>query len=179
MHAEQHSTVREGISTGLVGGLLVALWYLVFDTAAGHPLRTPDTFGRIFFHGDVNPGPRGLLPQAILGFTLLHFVFYILVGMVLTLLVHLAARNIALRMGVWLGLVSAFCLFVGLTFMLTTSTGERLPLWSVLGGSLLGVGAMGTYLWRRHPRLRQSFDRAPLGSEVKTPPHPPEPGQSR
>jgi hypothetical protein len=76
-----------------------------------------------------------------------------------------------------LGLVIAFCLFVALTFRLTTSTGQRLPLWSVAGGSLLGVGAMGTYLWRRHPRLGRSFDRALLGSEVKAPPHPPEHGR--
>jgi hypothetical protein len=177
MHAREHSTFREGIATGLVGGVIVALWYLVFDTAAGHPLQTPNTLGRIFFHGDVNPGSRALVPQAILGYIVLHFAFYVLVGMALTLLIHLATRNIALRMGVWLGLVVAFCLFAGLTFMLTTSTGERLPLWSVVGGGLLGVGAMGRYLWRRHPRLGQSLDRAPLGSEVKAPPHPPDHGR--
>jgi hypothetical protein len=179
MHAQEHSTPREGLAAGLIGGIIVALWYLVYDTATGQPLQTPNTLGSIFFHGDVNPGPRALVPQAILGYTVLHFVFYILVGMVLTRLVHLATRNISLRMGVWLGLVSAFCFFVGLTFMLTTSTGQRLPLWSVVGGSFLGVGAMGTYLWRRHPQLRQSFDRAPLGSEGKQPPHPSGPGRAR
>jgi ABC-type Mn2+/Zn2+ transport system permease subunit len=178
MQAREHSTFREGIVAGLLGGLIVAIWYLLFDMASGHPLQTPNTLGRIFLRGDVNPGLRALVPQAILGYTVLHFVLYALVGIVLTLLIHLATRNIALRMGVWLGLVIAFGFFVGLTYMLTTSTGQRLPVWSVLGGGVLGVGAMGVYLWRRHPQLGQSLDRAPLGSEVKAPPHPPEHGRA-
>ncbi|MFL5493372.1 MAG: hypothetical protein ACJ8DC_03205, partial [Gemmatimonadales bacterium] len=105
MHAREHSTLREGIVAGLFGGLIVAIWYLLFDTASGHPLRTPNTLGRIFLRGDVNPGLRALVPQAILGYAVLHFLLYTLVGMGLTLLIHLATRNIALRMGVWLGLV--------------------------------------------------------------------------
>ena len=93
--------------------------------------------------------------------------------MVLTLLIHMASRNIALRMGVWIGLVVTFGLFSGLTYMMGMATGERLSPWSVVSGSLLGVLGMGGYLWRRHPRLSRSFDEAPLGSEVKPPPHPP------
>jgi hypothetical protein len=178
MRAREHSTVREGIVAGLFGGLIVAIWYLLFDTVSGHPLQTPNALGRIFLRGDVNPGPRALVPQAILGYTVLHFVLYALLGMALTLLIHLATRNITLRMGVWLGLVIAFGFFVGLSYMLTTSTGQRLPVWSVLGGGLLGVGAMGVYLWRRHPHLGESLGRAPLGSEVKAPPHPPEHGRA-
>lgn len=87
---------------------------------------------------------------------------------------HLATRNIALRMGVWLGLVVAFGLFAGLTYMLGTATGSRLAPWSVVSASLLGVLGMAGYLWRRHPRLGRWFDEAPLGAEVKPPPHPPD-----
>ena len=29
MHAREHSIFREGIAAGLVGGLIVALWYLL------------------------------------------------------------------------------------------------------------------------------------------------------
>jgi hypothetical protein len=34
---------------------------------------------------------------------------------------------------------------------------------------------MGVYLWQRHPGLRGTFRDAPLGDEVKPPPHPPGP----
>jgi hypothetical protein len=30
-----------------------------------------------------------------------------------------------------------------------------------IGGSVLGIGSMGLYLWKRHPRLHGSFDEAP------------------
>jgi hypothetical protein len=173
MHVERHSTVREGVITGAIGGVVVALWYFIVDTAGGHPLHTPNVLGKIFFRGDLTPGVRGIVPHVVLGFTLLHFVIFALVGLVLTLLAHLAARNIALRMGIWIGLVVAFGLYAGLTYMLATATGERLSPWPVVTGSLLGVLGMAGYLWRRHPRLRRSFDQAPLGAEVRPPPHPP------
>ena len=173
MHVQEHSTFREGVVTGVIGAVIVALWYFIVDTAGGQPLHTPNVLGKIFFRGDLTPGVRQIVPQMVLGFTVVHFIAFALVGMGLTLLVHLAARNIALRMGVWIGLVVAFGLYAGLTYMLGTATGERLSPWPVVTGSLLGVLGMAGYLWRRHPRLRRSFDQAPLGAEVQPPPHPP------
>lgn len=173
MDVNDHSTVREGAVTGAIGALIVAVWYLIVDTAGGQPFHTPNVLGKIFFRGDLTPGVRQIVPHVVLGYTAVHFLTFVLMGMGLTLLVHLASRNISLRMGVWLGLVVAFALFAGLTYMLGAATGERLSPWSVISGSLLGVLGMGGYLWRRHPRLVRSFDEAPLGAEGKAPPHPP------
>ncbi len=173
MGAQQHSTAREGTITGLIGAGLVALWFFIFDLAAGMPFRTPSALGTILFRGDIAPGGRGVMPGMVVGFTIVHVVLFILAGMGLTFLFHLAARNPVWRMGVWIGLVVAFALFAGLTFMLTTATGERLPLWSVLGGAFAGVAGMAGYLWRRHPRLQQSFHESPMGSEEPAPAHPP------
>jgi hypothetical protein len=49
---------------------------------------------------------------------------------------------------------------------------QQLPWVTAIGDSLLGMASMALYLWKRHPRLRGSFDEAPLGAEVKPPPHP-------
>jgi hypothetical protein len=174
MRVQEHSTFREGAIAGAIGAFVVALWYLVVDTAAGQPFHTPNTLGRIFFHGDLGPGRGHVVPEVVLGYAVLHFAFFALVGMGLTVLVHLAIRNIALRMGVWIGLVVAFGLFAGLTYMLGAATGDRLSPWSVVSGSLLGVLGMAGYLWRRHPLLGRSFDQAPLGGEGRAPAHPPE-----
>ena len=111
MQVQEHSTVREGLVTGLLGGVIVAVWYLVFDAAA---------------------------------------------------------RNLALRWGLWIGLVVAFSLFAGLTYMLTTSTAERVSAWSVVGGALAGVAGMGWYLLRNHPRIR-----ADAQASGEAPPHAP------
>jgi hypothetical protein len=172
MHVRDHSTVREGTVTGAIGALIVAAWYFIVDTAGGQPLHTPNVLGRILFRANLAPGARQIMPNVVLGYAVIHFMIFTLMGMGLTLLVHLASRNIALRMGVWIGLVVAFGLFAGLTYMVGMATGDRLSPWSVVSGSLFGVLGMGGYLWRRHPRLRRSFYKAPLGDEVKPPPHP-------
>jgi hypothetical protein len=174
MDAERHSTVAEGIATGVIGAIIVAIWYFIVDTAGGQPLHTPNVLGKIFLRGDLAPSAGRIVPLAVLGYTVIHFVVFALVGVGLTLLVHLALRNSSLRMGVWLGFLIAFGLFAGLTYMLSTASGERFSPWSVVSGSVLGVVGMAGYLWRRHPGLRRSFNEAPLGSEVPPPPHPPE-----
>jgi hypothetical protein len=173
MHVHRHSTVREGTVTGAIGALIVAAWYFIVDTAGGQPFHTPNVLGRILFRGDLAPGVREIMPNVVLGYTVIHFMIFMLMGMGLTLLVHRATRNIALRMGVWIGLVVAFGLFAGLTYMVGLATGDRFSPWSVVSGSLFGVLGMGGYLWRRHPRLVRSFHKAPLGDEVTPPPHPP------
>ena len=166
----QHSLVREGGVVGLLGAVVDAVWLLVYDAAVGQPLHTPSALGRVFFAGDVNPGGRETSPEAMLGFLVIHLLTFLIGGIGLTGIVHVVNRNPAFRMGLWIGLVVAFGYLLGLTYMLTTSTGERVSFWSVAGGNLLAIVAMGWSLWRRHPRLAT---RAPLGAEVKTTPHAP------
>jgi hypothetical protein len=173
MHVRDHSTLREGTVTGAIGALIVAAWYFIVDTAEGQPFHTPNILGKILFRASLPPGVRQIMPNVVLGYTIVHFMIFLLMGMGLTLLVHMASRNIALRMGVWIGLVVTFGLFAGLTYMVGMSTGDRLSPWSVVSGSLFGVLGMGGYLWWRHPRLARSFHEAPLGDEVKPPAHPP------
>ena len=170
MHVHEHSTVREGLVTGLIGAAIVAAWYFVFDVAAGQPFRTPNVLGKVLFRGDLQPGVREIAPGIVAGFTVIHLIVFALVGTGLTLLIHLATRNLGLRMGVWLGLVVSFLLFAGLTYAATTASDERIPLWSVVGGALVGVVGMAWYLIRRHPGIRAD---AQLGDEVRPPPHPP------
>ncbi len=173
MHVQEHSTFREGLVTGAIGAVIVAVWYFVVDAAAGQPFHTPNVLGKIFFRGDLTPGVRQVVPGVVVGYTVVHFLVFALVGIGLTFLVHLASRNIQMRMGVWLGLVLAFAWLVGHVYMLGVATGERLPLWEVIGGGVLGIAGMIAFLWPRHPALRRSFDEVPLGDESQQPPHPP------
>jgi uncharacterized membrane protein YgdD (TMEM256/DUF423 family) len=170
-----HSTLREGLLTGLLGGLIVAVWYVAMDVGQGHPFYTPNVLGQVFVAGDSTPMVRSIAPQAVMEYTLLHFGVFFLLGIALAALTHMAIRNPALRMGVWLGLVIGFMLFFGFLFVLFSATKERFPWLTTLGGSVLGLGSMGMYLWQRHPALRGTFQEAPLGAEVKPPPHPPGP----
>jgi hypothetical protein len=174
MDTHRHSTVREGAVAGVAGAVIVAAWYFLVDAVGGQPLHTPNVLGKIFFGGHLAPAANQIVPGAVAGYTIVHVVVFVLVGMALALLAHLASRNTSLRMGVWIGFLIAFGIFAGMTYALATASGERFSPWSVIVGSMLGVVAMAWYLWRRHPKLSRSFHEAPLGSEVPPPPHPPE-----
>jgi NhaP-type Na+/H+ and K+/H+ antiporter len=174
MDHQHHSTLREGLLTGLIGAVVVAVWYLAYDLGRGQPGYTPNLLGQVFVARDTMPAVRTIMPQAIADYSVLHVGVFLLLGILLAWLTHMAIRNPALRMGMWLGLVITFLLFLGLLFMLYSATDQRFPWWSALGGSILGIGSMGLYLWRRHPGLRGTFRAAPLGDEVKPPPHPPD-----
>jgi hypothetical protein len=170
-----HSTLREGLLTGLLGGLVVAAWYAAVDIGRGQPLYTPNVLGQVFAAGDTSPAVRSIVPAAVAEYALLHFGVFFLLGIVLAALTHLAIRNPALRMGVWLGLVISLVFFLGFLFVLYSITHQRFPWMTAFGGGVLGIGSMALYLWQRHPGLRGTFREAPLGDEVRTPPHPPGP----
>jgi uncharacterized membrane protein YgdD (TMEM256/DUF423 family) len=170
-----HSTLREGLLAGLVGGLVVAAWYAAVDIGRGQPLYTPNVLGQVFAAGDTIPTVRRIAPQAVAEYTLLHFGFFFVLGIALTALTHMSVRNPALRMGVVLGLAVGFVFFLGVLYLLSSVTDERFPWMTAFGGGVLGIGSMGLYLWQRHPGLRGTFREAPLGDEVKPPPHPPGP----
>jgi len=172
MSSREHSVLGEGALTGLIGAAIVAVWYLIVDVAKGQPLHTPNVLGQVFVGRDTTPGYH-VMPQAVAEYSALHLVVFLALGILLVWLAHLATRNPSLRMGVWLGLVIGFLFFLGHLVMLYTLTDNRFPWLSSLIGSVLGMGSMALVLWRRHPGLRGSFDQAPLGAEVKPPPHPP------
>lgn len=172
MSSRDHWGLGEGLLTGLIGGVVVAAWYFLLDLGKGQPLHTPNVLGQVFVGRDTTPGFR-VIPQAVAEYTILHFLIFLALGILLVWLAHLATRNPALRMGVWLGLVIGFLFVLGHLGMLYSLTDQRFPLWSALGGSVLGLGSMAWFLWRRHPGLRGTFDEAALGAEVKPPPHPP------
>jgi hypothetical protein len=170
-----HSTLREGLLTGLLGGLVVAVWYAVVDFSRGQPFYTPNVLGQVFAAGDTTPAVHTVAPQAVAEFSLLHFGIFLLLGVLLTALTHMASRHPALRMGVWLGLVIAFVFFLGFLFVLYSVTHQRFPWMTAFAGGVLGIGSMAIRLWRQHPGLRGTFREAPLGDEVRSPPHPTSP----
>ena len=54
-----HSTLGEGTDAGIIGGLAVAIWFLILDTIAGHPFQTPSLLGQVVLFGDSQPDTAG------------------------------------------------------------------------------------------------------------------------
>ena len=166
---EPHSAGREGAVAGVIGAAAVALWYFIVDMLRGMPMHTPNAIAQLLFgSGSSDAGEFGTIAVV----TVVHFAAFIVVGICLAALFHLAIRDIAWRMGVLFALVITFGFIAGLAYMLGPLTGETFPHWTVLGGALVGALTMGGYLWYTHPQLAQSFREVALGDETESAPHP-------
>ena len=166
-----HSTVREGAIAGAIVAAVIAIWYFIFDVLAGQPLFTPNAIAARMFGGEASDA-GGLGIVAVV--TIIHGAVFMLAGMALTAMVHLASRHIEWRMGVLLAFVIGAGFFAGLGYAAAIRDGQQLiPHWKVLGGALLGIASIVTFLWRTHPRFVRSFAEVPLGDETDSVPHAP------
>ena len=96
MPDNRHSVIGEGTDVGLIGGIVVAVWFLVLDTLAGHPFQTPSLLGQMVLLGDRTPDSQ-LAFGAILLYTAFHFIVFALIGMGLVALVHWGVDNPVVR----------------------------------------------------------------------------------
>src|SRR5262249_5444475 len=74
---------REGMIAGTWGAATIALWFLLLDMLAGHPLSTPHMLGTALFKGGggLMPSAHVEVSLAIVGaFTALHWLAFVLTG---------------------------------------------------------------------------------------------------
>lgn len=159
--ARPHRGLRNGIVAGLIGATAIAIWFLIVDAIAGHPLYTPATLGRglIAVFGPVPPGTS--TATFVITYTIFHYAAFILTGLIAEVFLRMAGSEPSVLLGFVLLFVAfevGFYAFVGL-LQQATPLGE-LAWWQVLAGNLIAAVAMGSYLWRMHPALRDQFAHA-------------------
>ncbi len=155
--ALQRGVVREGIVTGIVGGLAVALWFLALDAFQGNIFQTPSALGGLVFTGEAETTTAPIHAGWVAGYTGLHFLAFIVVGIVLAALADLSDERPPLVIGVFLALVSFQAFAMGFVALLA----ELIPhaWWALIGGNLLAAVAMGAILFARHPALGYGLSR--------------------
>jgi hypothetical protein len=143
-------TVREGIWAGLLGAAAVAVWFLVYDTAAGVPLRTPALLGAALFQGLREPSAVQITLPLVLQYTVVHGAAFVGFGIAAAGLLTLADRDPRLLFG----LVMLFCcfevFFAALLTILAEWLLEAIPWWTILGGNLLAAIVMLGFFFREH-----------------------------
>src|SRR4029450_10947851 len=72
--------VREGLAAGLLGAAAVAIWFLLYDTAAGGPRRTPGLARAALFHGLRDPSALVIGWPIVLEYTLVHGAAFVAFG---------------------------------------------------------------------------------------------------
>jgi hypothetical protein len=164
MQERSHSIGAEGTDVGIIGGLAVALWFLVLDTIAGQPLLTPSLLGQVVLMGNATPETGNIVFGAVLLYTAFHFVVFALLGMGLVALVHWGTDNSVVRYALLPVFLAFEVLFYGLLEVLSEGTGELFPFWAVVSANTLAAISMALYLWVRHPAFRRSIHDTPLGA---------------
>jgi hypothetical protein len=142
--------VREGVIAGLAGAAAVAVWFLLYDLAAGVPLRTPALLGAALFHGLRDPSNLVITLPLVLEYTAVHGLAFIAFGIVAAGLLQLADREPRLL----LGLVMLFCCFevfvVAMIAALAEWVFESLAWWTILTGNLIAALVMLGVFFRGH-----------------------------
>lgn len=164
MAERSHSIPAEGTDVGVIGGLAVALWFLVLDTIAGRPLLTPSLLGQVVLMGNPAPSTDTVVFGAVLLYTAFHFIVFALLGMGLVAVVHWGIENSVVRYALLPIFLAFEVIFYGLLEMLSERTGELFPFWAVVSANTLAALSMGVYLWFRHPAFRRSIQDTPLGA---------------
>jgi uncharacterized membrane protein YphA (DoxX/SURF4 family) len=164
--------VREGVIAGLIGAAVIAVWFFFVDIITRQPLFTPATLGRgmLSIFGPV-PADQSTV-FLVLSYTVFHVAAFMLVGLVAAMIVSFANREPSILLGfvvLFAAIEVGFYAFVGL-LQQATPLGS-LAWYNVMIGNLLAAAAMGTYLLRAHPVLREQFAHAidrPHGDGQKT-----------
>ena len=153
----EHRIVREGLVAGFFGAAMVALWFLVIDVAQGRPFFTPAALGAAFLDGVSHINDVQVEPGTVVLYSLLHFGAFALVGLAAARLFAEAERNPPVLLALVLLFVTLEVLSLGVLAAVAMWLFETVPWWTVVVANLIAAGAMGLYLWRKHPVLQQNL----------------------
>ena len=148
----------DGLFTGAIGGITVALWFLILDVIAGRPLFTPALLGTVLLHGGA-AAAQGVTvaPLEVAAYTAFHFLVFLVIGTGFSWLMTLFEQFPIVG---FVLLVLFLCLQLGF-FVLDVALGAQLMgqlrAWPVVTANLLAAASMSLYLWKRHPRIAEGL----------------------
>lgn len=156
----------DGLFTGAIGGITVALWFLLLDVIAGRPLFTPALLGTVLLHGGA-AAAQGITvaPLEVAAYTAFHFLVFLAIGTGFSWLMTLFERFPIVGFVLLVLFVSLQLGFFVLDVALGAQLLGQLHAWAVITANLLAAGSMSIYLWKRHPQiaegLRHVWDEEP------------------
>jgi hypothetical protein len=141
---------REGFIAGVLGASAVAVWFLLYDGAAGVPFRTPALLGAALFHGLRDPATLVITPALVLEYTLFHGLTFVLFGWATAGTLALADREPRLLFA----FIMLFCCFevfaIAMVATLAYWLFEAIAWWTILAANLIAAGTMLAYFLRGH-----------------------------
>ena len=145
------SLFEDGILTGMTGAAVVAIWFLILDTARGQIFFTPSLLGSVIFLGQSPDRIVSINPYIIFAYTGLHGVLFLIAGFVIARMFAMFEHNP--QFGIVILLL--FLLFESILFSAAAAIFPNLigtiGTVAVACGNLFAAIAMFAFLIRRHP----------------------------
>jgi len=160
--AAHNRIVQEGIVAGLLGAVVVAVWFLLFDVVRGEPFFTPGALGSAMFLGASSTGQVAISAWTVAGYTVIHLAAFVVTGFIAAAIATQAEETPPLILGPILLFVAFEAFFLGLLAMVAEFLLGALAWWTIAVGNVLATIVMGFYLWRKHPKLRDALGEDPL-----------------
>lgn len=164
--ADGHNSIREGVYAGVVGATAIAVWFAIIDIFSGQPLHTPDTLGAglVSILGKSPMMPDTVAVHVVI-YTIFHYLAFSLVGIMVAKIVHQSARTPAILAGFLIAFVAFELGAIGLTALLSESALGGMAWYQIFIANLLAAALMFWFMWKRHPGLGRSIDRALTGTD--------------
>jgi len=145
------SILEDGILTGVMGAVVVAVWFFVLDTARGRMLFTPSLLGSVVFLGQSPDQAVSVNGFVVFAYTGLHVLLFLVAGLVIAWMFSLFEHHP--HFGIMILLL--FFLFEAILFtfaaVIFPSLMGALGSLAVASGNLFAAIAMFWFLIRRHP----------------------------
>jgi hypothetical protein len=155
--AHEGRVLREGVVAGLIGAAAVAVLILVFDIAGGAPLQSPAILGSLIFKGVRDPTLVTVSAGTVVGYTIVHGLGFVVVGLIAAALVAAAERERAMVLALLIFFAAFEVFFLALVAFWALPVLGVLAWWEILAGNLVASAAMLYYFHRRHPELARSL----------------------
>lgn len=149
--------LREAVFSGLLGGVSVAVWFLILDLVQGRPFFTPAALGSAVLYGAHSMDAVIIDPTTVLTYTGIHFAAFGLAGLVIAALMNAAERQPPLLLGIALLFVTFEALFIGLVAIAASWLVDALQWWAIVVANIIAAIVMGGYLLYVHPKLREEL----------------------
>jgi hypothetical protein len=149
---DRSKVLYEGTRVGFAGAAAVAIWFFLYDLAAGTPFRTPALLGAAFFHGLRDPSDLMVTPTLVLEYTAVHVLIFVVFGLAAAGLFALSDYDRHVLFAVFM----LFCCFevaaLAALEVLASWLLHTLEPWSVLGANFVAAITMLGILFSYHPR---------------------------
>jgi hypothetical protein len=156
----EHSRARiiiDGAIAGVIGAVVVAVWFLIFDTIRGHALETPGLLGATLLHGVHPTQVHHALGLLTLEYSILHFAAFIAFGIAGGLLLETCETESSLLFSLAIFFVAFEVFFIAVVLFLGPNVMAELTWWGIIVGNLLATAAMLAYFFARHPALARNL----------------------